>query len=79
MGYGTNNMCTLHCYFLNVALQICFIFVINSGRRGYVGSTPTGGQSVIIILAVIVILIYNCHFTYIYNLFAINYISFHSN
>ena len=50
MGYGTNNMCTLHCYFLNVALQICFIFVINSGRRVYVGSTPTGGQSVIIII-----------------------------
>ena len=48
MGYGTNNMCTLHCYFLNVALQICFFFVINSGRRVYVGSTPTGGQSVII-------------------------------
>ena len=50
MGYRTNNMCTLQCYFLNVALQICFIFVINSGRRVYVGSTPTGGQSVIIII-----------------------------
>ena len=49
MGYETtNSMCTLH-YFLNVALQICFIFVINSGRRVYVyRPATTGGQSMII-------------------------------
>ena len=32
----TNNMGTLHRYFLNVALKICFIFLINGGRRVYV-------------------------------------------